>query len=54
MDIIYSIAMLCAAALVIGAIFLWRRDGPGRQVWLMIAAAVVIVANVLVWVLPPF
>ena len=53
MDLLYSIAMFAAAALVTGAVMLWRRDGPGRHVWLMFAAAAVIVANVLIWVLPP-
>ena len=52
-DAIYSAAMLCAFALVLGAIYLWRRQGPGKQVWLMLVAAVVLVANVLIWVLPP-
>lgn len=52
-DAIYSAAMLCAFALVAGAIYLWRRQGASRQTWLMLIAAAVIVANVLIWVLPP-
>ena len=53
MDLVYSVAMFVAVALVVAAVLLWRRDGASKQVWLMIVAAVVIVANVLIWVLPP-
>lgn len=52
MDLILSIVSLSAIVLVIGAIFLWRRNGPGKQVWLMLLLAVVMIANVLVWTIP--
>jgi hypothetical protein len=52
MDLILSLVTLTAVALVIGAIFLWRRNGAGRQVWLMLLLAVVMIANVLVWAIP--
>jgi len=52
MDLILSLVTLTALALVAGAIYLWRRNGAGRQVWLMLLLAVVMIANVLVWALP--
>jgi hypothetical protein len=52
MDFILSLVTLTAFALVGGAIVLWRRNGPGRQVWLMLLLVLVMIANVLVWALP--
>ena len=52
MDTILSVVMLVAIALVGGAIFLWRRDGLKKQVWLMLVLAVVMIVNVLIWTLP--
>jgi len=52
MDLILSLVTLTAVALVAGAIVLWRRHGAGRQVWLMLLLALVMIANVLVWALP--
>ena len=52
MDTLLSVLMVLAAALVGGAIFLWRRDGPKKQVWLMLVLAVVMIANVLIWTVP--
>jgi len=52
MDFILSLVTLTAFALVAGAIVLWRRNGAGRQVWLMLLLALVMIANVLVWTLP--
>jgi len=52
MDFILSLVSLTALALVAGAIFLWRRNGPRRQVWLMLLLAAVMIGNVLVWALP--
>ena len=52
MDLVLSLVTLTALALVAGAIFLWRRGGAGRQVWLMLLLAVVMIANVLIWALP--
>jgi len=53
MDFILSLVTLTAIALVIGAFFLWRRQGVTKQVGLMILLAVVMIANVLIWSLPP-
>jgi drug/metabolite transporter superfamily protein YnfA len=52
MDLILSILVLAALAMIVGAIFLWRRGGPKKQVWLMLLAAAVMIANVLIWTLP--
>ena len=52
MDLILSLVTLTALALVAGAVFLWRRNAPRRQVWLMLLLAAVMIGNVLVWSLP--
>jgi hypothetical protein len=44
--------MLAALALIAGAIVLWRRAGFVRQVWLMLIAAAVMLANVAIWSIP--
>ena len=52
MDTILSVVVLAAIALIGGAIFLWRRDGLKKQVWLMLLLATIMLANVLIWALP--
>ena len=52
MATILSVLMLVAAGLAAGAIWQWRRSGLSKQVWLMLLAAVVMVANVLIWTVP--
>jgi membrane-bound metal-dependent hydrolase YbcI (DUF457 family) len=52
MDMALSIVVLAAIALVAGAIWLWRRGGATKQVWLMLLLAVVMIVNVLIWTLP--
>jgi hypothetical protein len=47
-----SIGMLAAFALLWGAWRLWKRDGLGQKVWLMVAAALVIFANIAIWTVP--
>jgi hypothetical protein len=47
-----SIAMIAGFLLLFGAWKRWRRDGAGQQMWLMIAAALVIFANIAIWVVP--
>jgi hypothetical protein len=49
---ILSIAVLSAFLLLYGATKRWRRDGASQQMWLMVAAALVIIANVAIWVVP--
>ena len=46
--VIYSIAMLAAAVLIVGGVAMIRRGEERSRGWLMIVAGVVLVANVLV------
>ena len=52
MDAVLSVLVLTAIALAGGALFLWRRGGATKQVWLMLLLAVVMIANVLIWTIP--
>lgn len=51
-DIVLSIVMLAALALVAGAFFLWRRTGEVKQPALMVLLALIAIANVLIWTVP--
>lgn len=51
-DIVLSIVMLAALALVAGAVVLWRRTGELKNPALMVLLAVIALANVLIWTLP--
>jgi hypothetical protein len=51
-NIILSSASFFAALLLYGAWRLWQRDGLGKQIWLMVGAAIVIIANVAIWTVP--
>ncbi|MCX9146666.1 hypothetical protein [Erythrobacter sp. WG] len=51
-EIVLSIVMLAAIALIAGAVVLWRRTGEVRNPALMVLLAAVAVANVLIWTLP--
>ncbi|MEO6151726.1 MAG: hypothetical protein ABIT09_11900 [Croceibacterium sp.] len=52
MDLALSMAMLAAAVLVTGALYLARHGGSRRQVWLMMVMAGVLIGNVLIWAIP--
>jgi hypothetical protein len=52
MDTILSVVVLAAVVLIAGAIWLWRRGGAQKQVWLMLLLAVVMIVNVLIWTVP--
>lgn len=52
MDIVLSIVMLAAIALLIGAFLLWRRTRQARQPLLMVVLALVALANVAIWTVP--
>ncbi len=52
MSFILSIAMLSAFLLLFGALRIWRRGGMAKPVWLMVVAALVILANVAIWTVP--
>ncbi|MDE2620592.1 MAG: hypothetical protein KGL54_10570 [Sphingomonadales bacterium] len=51
-DIALSLAMLMVIALPLGALVLWRRGGPRKQIVLMLVLAAVMAANVAIWVVP--
>ena len=51
-DIVLSIVMLAAFALLAGAFALWRRTGEAKNPALMVLLAVIAVINVLIWTLP--
>ena len=52
MGTVLSVVMLVALALLVGALFLWRRGGGAKQAWLMLVLALVMIVNVLIWTLP--
>lgn len=52
-DLILSITVLSALALLAGAFWLWRKTGTSKQAVLMAVLAVVMLVNVLIWTLPP-
>ena len=52
MNMVLSVLVLAAIAMVGGAILLWRRQGASKQVWLMLLLAVIMIANVLIWTVP--
>lgn len=52
MDIVLSIVMLAAIALLIGAFMLWRRTGQAKHPLLMVVLALVALANVAIWTVP--
>jgi len=52
LNAILSIAMLSAFLLLYGARKRWRGGDASQQMWLMVAAALVIIANVAIWVVP--
>lgn len=52
LDVVLSILMLAALALLAGAFLLWRRTGRMKQPLLMVLLAVIAIANVAIWTLP--
>jgi uncharacterized membrane protein YhiD involved in acid resistance len=50
--LILSLGMLASFALLFGAWRLWKKQGLGQKTWLMVAAALVIFANVAIWTIP--
>ena len=51
-NIALSVAMLAVFALGAGGIYLWAKKGDRQRGLLMMAAAIVILANVLIWTVP--
>lgn len=52
MDIALSLLVFTVFALVLGAFMLHRRGHYGRQMWLMLALAIVLSANVAILAVP--
>ncbi|GMN02608.1 hypothetical protein [Erythrobacter sp. MTPC3] len=52
MNIVLSIVMLTAFALIAGAFVFWRRTGEAKQPALMVLLAVIAIVNVLIWTVP--
>lgn len=52
-DFALSLAMLAMIALVWGAWFQYKRNGPNLQTLLMAVMALVLLGNVVIWQLPP-
>ena len=52
MNIVLSVVMLVAFALIGGAFLYWRRTGAIKQPLLMMVLAFVAIINVLIWTLP--
>lgn len=51
-NLLLSIATFAGILLLWGAWKRWRRDGMAQQAVLMVVAALVIFANVAIWVVP--
>ena len=51
-DLVLSIVMLAAIALIAGAYVLWRRTGEVKQPALMVVLALIAIAHVLIWTVP--
>lgn len=51
LDLVLSLVMLAALALVAGAVVLWRR-GSRQQAALMALLAAIMLVNVAIWTLP--
>lgn len=51
-DMVLSITMLVAFALVIGGILLIVKKREKQRGWLMIGVALVLVINVMIWAIP--
>ncbi|MEM1052475.1 MAG: hypothetical protein AAGI28_10310 [Pseudomonadota bacterium] len=51
-DIVFSIVMLAAILLLLGAFFYWRRTGEVKRPALMVILALIAIGNVLMWTIP--
>jgi hypothetical protein len=49
---ILSVLMLAGIALTVGGVYLLIRKRDTQRGWLMIAAAVVVFGNVVIWAIP--
>lgn len=51
MNLVLSVLMLAAGALLVGAVVLWRR-GVRKQALLMVLLALIAAVNVMIWTVP--
>jgi len=51
-NLVLSLVMLAAFALITGAFVMWRRTGEAKQPVLMLILAAIAVMNVLIWTVP--
>ena len=51
-DLFLSVAMIAIAALLVGGVVLLRAGKDRKRAWLMLAAAIVLLGNVLIWAWP--
>ena len=51
MNLVLSVLMLAAGALLVGAVVLWRR-GVRKQALLMALLALIAAVNVMIWTVP--
>ncbi|WP_394731015.1 hypothetical protein [Altererythrobacter sp. GH1-8] len=52
MNLVLSLVMLAAGALLAGAFVYWRRTGQTKQPLLMLLLAVIAILNVAIWTVP--
>ena len=52
MDLILSLVMLAALALIGGGLFLWFKKGVRKQAGLMLLLALIMLINVAIWTVP--
>ena len=52
LDLVLSIVVLAAIALLAGAFFLWRRTGNTKNAALMVVLAFIALINVAIWTVP--
>ncbi|GAB5352614.1 MAG: hypothetical protein CL574_07385 [Altererythrobacter sp.] len=52
LDLVLSIVVLAAIALLAGAFFLWRRTGNAKNAALMVVLAFIALINVAIWTVP--
>ena len=52
LDLVLSIVVLAAIALLPGAFFLWRRTGNAKNAVLMVVLAFIALINVAIWTVP--
>lgn len=51
-DLVFSIVVLAAILLLVGAFLYWRRTGQIKQPALMVLLAIIAIGNVLIWTIP--